>query len=250
MKLSEIYKTVKAHYPENLAMEWDNPGILAGNPEQEINTVLVTLDITPSVVKEAVSRGAELILSHHPLLFSGINNFREDNFKNKMYAEIIRNKIAVISAHTNMDCAEKGINQRLAEKLGLKKIAVLEEETCLGRIGETEETTISEFSEKLKRVLGTPFLKLAGDADRKITKVAIGSGSCGDIYPIAVRMGAELFITADVKYHIALDAAEEGLALIDAGHYPTEIIVTEMFEEILKGVKVIKAKSKDIFSCI
>ncbi len=250
MKLSEIYKIIEANYPRELAMAWDNPGILAGKPEQEISTVLVTLDITPSVVREAVSAGAELILSHHPLIFGGVNNFYEDNFKNEMYAEIIRNNIAVISAHTNMDCAEQGINQRLAELLGFKNIEVLEDDTQLGRVGEIEETTIAEFAEKLKSLLGTPFLKLAGDADRKITRVAIGSGSCGESYPVAVKKRAELFVTADVKYHIALDAAESGIAVIDAGHYPTEIIVMDMFKEILKGVNVIKSQNKDIFSFI
>lgn len=250
MKLTEIYEIIEANYPKNLAMQWDNPGILAGKPEQEISTILVTLDITSSVVKEAISAGAELIISHHPLLLGGVNNFYEDNFKNKMYSEIIRNNIAVISAHTNMDCAENGINQTLAELLGLKNIKVLEDETGLGRIGEIEETTISEFSKKLKSLLGTPFLKLAGDAERKITKVAVGSGSCGDIYPVAIKKGAELFITADVKYHIALDAAEDGIAIIDAGHYPTERIVMDMFEKILKDVKIIKSQNKDIFSCL
>ncbi len=250
MRLTEIYNIIEENYPKRLAMDWDNPGILAGSPESEIGTALVTLDITPEVVAEAVEAGAELIISHHPLVFGGVNNFYEDNFKNKMYADIIRNNISVISAHTNMDCAENGINQRLAELLGLSDIEVLEEETGLGRIGNTAEITVGEFGEKLKNLLHTPFLKLAGDKNRKITRIAIGSGSCGESYPEAIAKGAGLFVTADVKYHIALDATAAGLAVIDAGHYPTEIIVMDMFEEILPGLKIVKSKNKDIFSFI
>lgn len=252
MKLSEVYKIIENHYPKHLAMDWDNVGILAGKPDMEIRSVLTTLDITPDVVREAADAGCELILSHHPLLFDGVKNFTEDNFKVKMYAEILRNNMAVISMHTNMDCAENGINQRLAEMLGFSDITVLEDKTGLGRIGNIEKCGFYEYAKKVKDILHTPFLKVSGDANRMIERVAVGSGACSDVLPDAIAKGADLLITGDVKYHIAIEAVQSGINIIDAGHYPTEVIVTEMFEEILKdsGLIIVKSKNKDIFSCV
>ncbi len=250
MLLKEIIKILEKEYPKNLAYEWDNVGLLAGNENRDIKTVLVTLDITPKVLSEAIENGADLILSHHPLIFSGIKNFREDNPQTKMYADIIRNNIAVYSAHTNMDTAPRGINHQLATLFSLKNIALLEEETGLGRYGDISEITLKEFAENVKKLLKTPNLRVSGDLNKIISRVALGSGGCSDLIPKAIAVGADVMVTADVKYHTAIDADTSGIAVIDAGHYPTEIIATDMFSKLLEntGLKIIKSKNTDIFS--
>ena len=252
MKVAKIIEILEENFPKNLAYEWDNVGLLAGNAESDVSTVLVTLDITPGVVKEAIECGAEMIISHHPLVFEGVKNFTEDNAKTKMYAQIIRNNLTVYCAHTNLDCAPNGLNQRLAEVLGLSDIKVLDEKTGLGRYGKVEKTTASEFAKRVADILNTPFVKFSGDPEKEISTVAVGSGACGDEYPTALSCGADIFVTADVKYHIAIEAVDEGLAVIDAGHYPTEIIAMENFSEILAdtGLTIKKSKNDDIFSCI
>lgn len=252
MILKDIINIIEKEYPKNLASEWDNVGLLAGKDTNEIKSVLVTLDITPDVVDEAVKMNADLILSHHPLLFGGVKSFREDNEKMNMYVKIIRNNISVYSAHTNMDTAPYGINQRLAELFNFSDIEVLEDETGLGRIGNIKEITLKDFCKVVKEKLNTPGLRVAGNLNSTIKRVAVGSGSCGDIIPIALKKGADVMITADMKYHIAIDSVDNGISVIDAGHYPTEIIVMDMFEKLLKdtGLEIKKSENKDIFSYI
>ena len=252
MILKEIINIIEEKYPKNLAYEWDNVGLLAGSCKKEIKKILVTLDVTPDVVDEAVNLGIDLILSHHPLIFEGVKSFEENSAKTNMYVKIIRNNMAVYSAHTNMDRAENGINQRLSEILGLKNISVLEDETGLGRVGEIDETSLSQFAKMIKEKLNTKMVRVSGNPDAKISKVAIGSGACSDLYPIAINKGADVLVTADLKYHTAIDSANDGISIIDAGHYPTEIIVMDMFEEILKNtnLKIYKSKITDIFSYI
>ena len=249
MILKDIIEIIEKEYPKNLASEWDNVGLLAGKETNEIKTVLVTLDITPSVVEEAVKMNADLILSHHPLLFGGVKSFREDNEKMNMYVKIIRNNISVYSAHTNMDTAPNGINQRLAELFEFSDIEILEDETGLGRVGNIKEIKLKDFCEIVKEKLNTPNLRVSGNLDNTIKRVAVGSGSCGDYIPLAIKKGADLMITADMKYHIAMDSVDNGISVIDAGHYPTEIIVMDMFENLLKdtGLKIKKSENKDIF---
>lgn len=252
MILNEIINLIEEKFPKNLAYPWDNIGLLAGNRGMEINKILLTLDITPNVVDEAINMGAELIISHHPLIFEGIKSFEEGTSKTDMYVKLIRNNIAVYSAHTNMDLAESGINQKLSEIFGLKNSAPLEDETGLGRVGDIEKTTLFEFANKVKKTLNTENVRVSGDADKEISKVAIGSGACSDLYPVAIQKGADVLITADLKYHTAIDAYFDGIAIIDAGHYPTEIIAMDIFSELLKdtGLKIEKSKNSDIFKFI
>lgn len=252
MILSEVIKIIEAEYPKSLAYEWDNVGLLAGTPEKEVKRALLTLDITPDTVSEAENFGADLIISHHPLIFSGIKNFSETNAKMKMYSKVIRGNFAVLTAHTNMDTAQNGINERLARLFDFSEPELLDANTGLGRIGNVKKTTLLEFSKEVKKKLGTPFVRICGDPGREILRAAVGSGACAELIPEAIFRGADVFISGDIKYHTALDAVSDGISIIDAGHYPTEIIVTDMFEELLRDTGIIlkKSKSKDIFSVI
>ncbi len=249
MLLSEIIEIVENAFPKELACEWDNVGLLVGNENRDIKKALLTLDITEAVVAEAVSTGAELILSHHPIMFGGVKRITDDTSEGRMLLSAIKNDIAIYAAHTNCDIAEGGINSQLAKLLGLNDTQPLEDDG-LGRIGTLKSpVTLQEFAELVKSKLNTPAVRLCGVPERKVQRIAIGSGACSDSIPTAVLRGADVMLTADMKYHEMLDAGAAGICVIDAGHYPTEILVTDIFEKLLtgKGIELVKSESKDIF---
>lgn len=252
MKLSEIAKLIEAEFPQSDAYEWDNVGILFGSKNKEVKKALLSLDVNLAVIKEAIENKVDLIISHHPILFGGIKKINDDSLNGQILLALAENNIAVYSAHTNCDVGKNGINARLAEIFNLADVSCLEE-TGLGRIGNLEkELSLSDFAELVKSKLNTPFLRIAGDTDKPIKTVAIGSGACADSIPVAIAKGADVMITADMKYHDMINFSETGIAVIDAGHYPTEIIVMDIFEKILKNcdLTLIKSQNTDIFKFI
>lgn len=257
MKIRELIKKIEEKAPLSLAYPWDNSGFLVGDIERDVKKVFLTLDVNISTVKEAVECGAEFIISHHPILFKGIKTIDYNNTEGYIIKELIKNDIALYAAHTNMDTANGGINDILALKLGLSDIKIIEQHTddksCgLGRIGNIEEKSLKEFAEFVKKQLDTPFVRVCGDFNKRIKRVGVGSGACDDIIDDALKMGADVFVTADMKYHISINSVEEGICVIDAGHFPTEIFVMEIFEDLIKNmdVEIYKSKNRDIFQII
>lgn len=257
MKLKEIIKLIESEYPIELAYEWDNSGLFYGHIEKDIKKVIVTLDITCDVVEQAIQNGAQLILAHHPFVMSGIKTLADNSMHAKMIEMIIKNDIAVYSAHTNMDTAKNGINQKLAELFGLTYIEVLEQDKpyidCgLGRIGVLkEEMTLEAFSKLTAQLLKTPFVRVSGEK-KTVKKIAIASGSCSEYVPTAIKKGSDVIITADMKYHHCIEFAYDGIVVIDAGHFPTERVVQDMFYDLLKnsGLEIVKAHISDVFKLI
>lgn len=255
MKIEKIIEKINAEYPPELAYEWDNPGLILGDKSKEAEKIMLTLDVTEEVLNEAIEERANLIISHHPLIFSGIKSITPDTHTGKILLRAAENQIALFAAHTNMDTAPNGINTRLADMLGLKNTKIIEPDNNfkgagLGKIGDIGETTLSEYCNKIKKLLNTPFLRVSGNINQHIKRSAIGSGSCSELIPKAIEMGADTIITADLKYHTCLDYASDSFSIIDAGHFPTENIVKEMFAEILKGENIVFSSQKDIFEII
>ena len=252
MKLKEIIEIVEKNYPPCLAYDWDNSGLFFGDIEKEIKKVLVTLDITPEIIDEAIENSADMVLAHHPITMGGIKTLADGTMLSDMIINAVKNDICIYSAHTNMDTAKDGINQKLAELFNLRDITVLEndkpyEDCGLGRIGNLEELIdLNSFCELVKEKLNTPFVRVCGE-ERKIRRVAIASGSCSEYVPTAIKKGADVIITADMKYHHCIEFVYDVIAIIDAGHFPTENIVKDMFKEILTDVEVIFADNKDVF---
>lgn len=252
MKLFEIAKLIEAEFPQDDAYEWDNVGLLFGRKNKEIKKVLLSLDVNLAVIKEAISNKADLIISHHPILFGGIKKINDDSLDGQMLLLLAENNISIYSAHTNCDVGKNGINAKLAEILDLADISFLEE-TGLGRIGNLKKDyTLFEFANLVKTKLNTPFVRIAGDSGKPIKRVAIGSGACSDSIPAAIVKDADVMLTADMKYHDMINFSEMGIAIIDAGHYPTEIIVMDIFEKILKNcdLTLIKSQNTDIFKFV
>ena len=258
MKAIEIKNIIEKVCPENLAYPWDNVGLLCGNENKEVNTILVTLDTNLNVVREAIAAGADMIVSHHPILLNGIKRIDYSTPTGEMLKLLIENNIPVFAAHTNMDTAKGGINDALAKLFNLTDVKILEQHTDnteagLGRYGKlNEKMTLTELAETAKKKLKTPHVRVSGNLNTVISTLAVASGSCSEIIPLAKSLGCDAVITGDMKYHNTIDNVESGICIIDAGHYATEIIVMDIFENILKntGVKIIKSKNEDIFKFI
>ena len=214
---NDIYAEMQCYAPLELAESWDNPGLLV-DCGREVSRVLVTLDITPEVVEEAAAGGCELIVSHHPVIFSPLKKLipRDISF------QLVQKGISAICMHTNLDAAAGGVNEVLAQKLGLSDLKMLTEEK-IGRIGTLKcEIPLVEFTHSVIELLRCNGLRYV-DAGRPVHRVAVGGGACGCYIPQAIAAGCDTFVTSDLKYNDFLDT--EGLNLIDAGHFPTENVV-------------------------
>ncbi len=227
----EIIEVIEKFAPTELAESWDNVGLICGDPEQPVSKVLFALDLTALVCEEAVKNNFDLIITHHPPIFKSIKSITTSHPMEKMLMTLIKNDISVYAAHTNFDATEGGVNDVLAEKLNLRNVKVMlpnpQFPTCgLGRIGEVRDSiSLLYFAEFVREVLGFPPIRVVGDFQKKITKVAVSSGSGSNVsdFATAKSMGADVFVTGDIKFHDAQAALEMGLCLIDATHYATEV---------------------------
>ena len=229
--VSQIYEAINELAPFSLTMSFDNTGILVGDRTRTIKKALLALDCTMDVLEEAKKIGAELIITHHPIIFHPMKRINEDS----VVYHLIRNDIAVISAHTNLDIAEGGVNDALSEAIGLKNCAGLEalENGYLGRVGRLSETfTAKKFAVKVKEALHASSIKFA-DAGNPIQKIALCSGSGGDCIEAACACKADALLTADVKHNQFIDAVAAGISIFDAGHFDTEDVVIEPLKEYL-----------------
>lgn len=258
MKANDIVKIIEDFCPNRLAYSWDNVGLLCGDGEKEVKRVFVTLDACLATVKEAVEKGADMIVSHHPILLGGIKRIDYTTPTGRMLKLLIEKDIPLFAAHTNMDTAKGGINDKLAQLFDLTDVKILDRHTDdtsagLGRYGRLKENIkFGDFVKSCKNILNTSYLRASGDFEKDIKTVAVASGSCSEIIPLAVEKGADVIITGDMKYHNTIDMTELGICVIDAGHYPTEICVMDIFENILNntGLEIIKSENTDIFKII
>ncbi len=221
----DIERSLYDWAPRELAMAWDNVGLLVGDPAQEVRRVLVALDITQGVAEEAVSLGAQMIVSHHPVMncaWHEVQTLRADDAQGRLLRYLVRHGLAACCMHTNLDAAAGGVNEVLAQKLGLSDLKMLTEEK-IGRIGTLKcEIPLVEFTHSVIELLRCNGLRYV-DAGRPVHRVAVGGGACGCYIPQAIAAGCDTFVTSDLKYNDFLDT--EGLNLIDAGHFPTENVV-------------------------
>jgi len=215
--------------PNSMKMDWDNVGLLCGSKSKEVRKILVALDPFESVCKEAAQLGADLLITHHPLIFQPVKALTDDTSIGRAILTLIQGGISAINAHTNLDCAPGGVNDVLAQSLSLRNVEVIapsgvdEEGRSWGllRKGSVEPQNLEQFLRHIKTALNCSGLKYV-DAGKPVSKVAVGGGACGGELRDAVNAGCDTFVTADVKYNQFWDAKELGLNLIDAGHFHTE----------------------------
>ena len=200
-------------------MDWDHVGLSCGSPSQAVHKILVALDPFEHVCHEASEIGADLLVTHHPLIFHPVDALTDKTAAVRGLIHLCRNNISAIGAHTNYDCAPGGVNDILAETLELKNIHVIEGQTLL-RAGEFE-ATLPEFLAHVKEKLGCEGLRYV-DGGKPIHKVAVGGGACSGMRQIAIDAGCDTFVTSDIGSNNFWDAQELGLTMIDAGHFHTE----------------------------
>lgn len=237
-KCIDIVRCIEELAPCSLACDWDNVGLLVGDMDKDIRKILICLDNDEHVTAEAVELGADMIISHHPIMFSPINRMTESDPQQRMIRRMCENGICHYAAHTNMDCAVGGLNDYLAVKLGMENAFVIEDNgngAGFGRMAELkEEKTLGDMVKLCEDRLNLDSVRYVGELNRKIRTVAVNSGSGSDILGECIKRGVDLLITGDLKYTPARDAYEKGIAVIDAGHYGTEVIFTELMKDYLE----------------
>lgn len=232
VQVQDFYCFIDGFAPFSSALSFDNPGLLAGDPEKEVKTVLLSLDIPVYVALEAAELGADLVISHHPVIFHPLRCLTPEE---SIY-HLVRNGIAAICAHTNLDAADGGVNDVLCEKSGLSDISYFspEGEPKIGRIGYFPgELSARDFALSVKEKLSSNRVDFA-DAGRKVRKIAVVSGSGGEYLLEAKRQGCDTLLTGEAKYHHFPEAVDQGVNLIAAGHYATENPVISVLKKTLK----------------
>jgi len=228
----EIVRYFETKYPLDLAFEWDNCGLQVGTLNSKVEKILVTLDITKNVVKEAIKNKVNLIISHHPLMFKPMQNIVFDSPRGWMIKNLIQNDIAVYSAHTNFDVAEGGMNDILANALDIKEPKLLDEINNIGRFGTIDKIEFEVFIEKVKSTFNLKTVKVIGNTKKSISTVGISGGSGSHHMYAAKKRNCDVYITGDITYHTALDAIQMGITLIDVGHHIEVIFIDAVTNDL------------------
>lgn len=241
-KVKDILDFLETVAPGYMKMEWDNVGLLCGDEDQCVTKVMVALDPFESVCREAKDANADLLLTHHPLIFQAPNAVTTGTELGRSILFLAKNGISAVNAHTNLDCAPGGVNDVLADTLGLADVSVIApvgtdqngEPWGLLRQGTVQEQSLADFLKIVKEKLGCNGLRYV-DCGKAVHKVAVGGGSCGSELEAAAEAGCDTFVTADVKYNQFFTAREQGLNIIDAGHFHTENPVCKVLADKLQA---------------
>ena len=240
--VGDILKYIETLAPRSMKMDWDNVGLLCGSKATPVTKVLVALDPFEGVCREAAQWGAQLIVTHHPVIFQAPKAITDETSVGRSLLQLCAHGISAINAHTNLDCAPGGVNDVLAKKLALVNVQVVDPEGTdengnewgLLRMGEVPEQPLGAFLNRVKTLLGCEGLRYV-DGGKPVRKVAVGGGSCAGEMLDALRAGCDTFVTADVKYNQFWVARDLGINLIDAGHFATENPVVSVLAEKIAG---------------
>lgn len=242
MIIKEIISELEKLFPKKNAEDWDNVGLLLGDLENDVKGVVITLDVDEKSIEKAISEGANLIISHHPMIFSGIKSIDFKNPISKKIKSLIKNDINVYCMHTNIDSTLGGLNDYILKKLEIEISKVLapkaDKVNGIGRYYKIGKGfTIDEYCKLVKNKLGLEEMSLyTKDKHKSCEKVAFVNGSGADFWKKAKFYNCDLLITGDAKYHTIYDALESGISILDLGHYESEKEFMELIQEILKSI--------------
>lgn len=261
MLCRDIITKIEASYPAECAMEWDNVGLLAGRDDKEVRRIYVAVDATDEVIAQAKESGADMLITHHPLIFGAVKRVNNQDFIGKRILELIRSDISYYAMHTNYDV--RGMARLSCEKLGIGSGEPLEVtgvgedggEEGIGRIVTLDGSiSLGECCELVKRSFDLDAVRVFGELDRGIRKLAICPGSGKSVTGISLAKGADVLITGDIGHHEGIDAWAQGMAVIDAGHYGIEHIFIQDMGDYLRrelcGVEVKEAPVKHPFQTV
>ena len=231
MKAFELIKPIEEFAPLWEQEKWDNCGFCVGDPNMEVSHALVALDCTEEVVDEAIATGADIIVTHHPLIFSGVKKISPQNWLGRVLYKAISNNIAIYAAHTNMDKAAGGVSDIMAQKLHLEECTPLLPDS-FGIVGNLpQELSVEEFAQEVKRAFEVEAIRCSAPIDGKIKRVAVCGGSGKSFIPDAMAAGAQAYVTGDITYHEFY--TEKGFMVMDIGHYSSEYGIVHLFKNIL-----------------
>jgi dinuclear metal center YbgI/SA1388 family protein len=222
--------------PLGLAEGWDNVGLLVGDRTSAVRRVMTCLTITPISAAEAVQRGADLIVPHHPLPFRPLKQLTADSTVGRLLLDLIAARIAVFSLHTAFDSAADGINQRLANGLGLQEVAplVTTEQGGAGRWGRlAQPLRLADLVERVKQLLAIERLQVVGDREREIRTLAIGCGAADEFLDAACKLACDAMLLGEARFHTCLEAEATGTALILPGHFASERFAVEHLANLI-----------------
>lgn len=268
MKCRDLIEILEELAPTALSCEWDNPGLLAGRSDKEVKTVFLALDATDNAIESAVLCQADMIITHHPLIFKPLKKVNDEDFISRRILKMIQNDISYYAMHTNFDAAPGCMGDLAGEYLGLEDTKVLEvmgkteddKDYGIGIYGSFKGAmTLRETAEAVKKAYGIPFVTVFGNMEEEnsgkvIKTAAICPGAGGSTLREALSCGADVYITGDISHHEGIDAVANGMAVIDAGHYGIEHIFTGFMERYLGeklGEQLKVVKERDTFpNCV
>jgi dinuclear metal center YbgI/SA1388 family protein len=247
MKIKSITSYLESIAPLALQEEYDNSGLIVGNEEEEVLGALICIDCTEAVMDEAIKKKCNLIIAHHPIIFRGLKKITGKNYVERVVLKAIRNNIAIYAIHTNLDNVSQGVNKKICEKLGLTNCKFLLPSlrgegsgvrqgvrSGSGMIGTlSKPMTEIAFLNKVKKTMKAGSLRHTALLNKKIIKVAVCGGSGSFLLDAAIASGADVFVTADFKYHQFFDA-ENKILIADIGHYESEQFTKELLRDLLK----------------
>lgn len=246
MLCRELIEKLEELAPRSLACDWDNPGFLAGRGDKEIHKVLVALDATDRVVEQAVRERADLLLTHHPLIFRALKQVNDTNFISRRIVTLLQADVSYFAMHTNFDAAPGCMADLAAARLGIRNGQPLEVTgevngvpVGIGKTGQlAERVSLDSLAARVKQAFGLPFVLVygSGAAGEKVSRVAVSPGAGGSMIRYALEQKAEVLVTGDIGHHDAIDAAAQGMAIIDAGHYGLEHIFIPFMAEYVARV--------------
>lgn len=244
----DLLARIEASFPKEAAMGFDNVGLLSGRYEKEVNKVFISLDVSIGAIDEAIKWGADLLITHHPIIMgNSIDSVTNDNYIGKRLIKLIQNDISYYAMHTNHDALS--LSDLMSDLMGLVDCEILcpnESTDCLltlgesigiGRIGRlTSNVSLRECCEVVKDKFNLKEVRVFGDLEKEVYKIAVSPGSGRSAVGPAIRAGADVLIAGDILHHDGLEAKDSGLAIIDAGHYGTEHIFIADMESFLIGL--------------
>lgn len=265
MQKKELIQILEEYAPLEFAESWDNPGLLVGTEQGEVRRLLIALDLTDAVVRQAIDGEFDMIVTHHPMIFRGIQSVTEDTREGRRILKLISHGITYFAMHTNCDTARMA--QRAADLLGLNDTSVLaplpqDTTSGIGRVGNLpSDMSLSELARKVKESFQISYVLAAAqlsdepchNLDKKVRRVAISPGSGHDFVDQAKQLGAEVLITGDIGHHVLLDANADGLAIIDAGHFGTEHFMKKQLLEYIvneKGLPISVSLAVETEPCV
>jgi dinuclear metal center YbgI/SA1388 family protein len=257
VRVRDILGWIDSWAPFCFAESWDNCGLQVGNPQSSVTRLLVALDPLTSVLAEAADLGCQCLVTHHPLLLQPVKSIRTDSWPGSIIGRAVLSGISLIAAHTNLDAARHGTNGQLVELLGLSITGPLDAEPSfsedsryggMGLVGVLPaEVTAHSLAASLKTALGAVSVRIAGDGQKQVKRVAVCSGSGGSLIGKALASGADIYITGDLKYHEARFAEEQGIVVVDIGHFASEKPVLGPIRDFLRSRAQSEAMELEVF---